>query len=472
MTRVLVLTTEPLPFEGMETTGAGLRAWGLAKGLESSSLEVIPAMPFNAFREKNVTDKNFSEDKNVFHRNRLTEFVNSVSPDVIVFQHWGMMRELEDVDIPIALDLHGPHLLERYYWERARAKNKDNAALLNAQYEKNLAEKLRAFRRADFIVCAGKFQRRYFLPFLLMAGHNITDDTLPVVPFSLDPGVPEVNSENRDPERFVYGGMFLPWQNPENPIQWTLESFDETEKGKLNFYGGAHPVEDVSGGRFQKLVKTLEQHARVNIRGIVPSKTLEKEYLQSSVALDLMGQNPERELAFTSRTVFYLWCGLPVLYNNYSEISELIAEYNAGWTFSPEDEAGFKQTVRNILNGKENLEEKRKNTARLIREKLNWNTAIKPLAEFCHDPYKRKQKTTVITPIEKRANRIATLEQTLSQKQSELLTIRGKKAYKIAKKLSPLRWIGGIIIFLLSVPVSILFLLITLLSDRIQKCNR
>jgi len=42
------------------------------------------------------------------------------------------------------------------------------------------------------------------------------------------------------------------------------------------------------------------------------------EYTGASVAWDVMARNPERELAFTSRTVEYLWC-LPVVYNNYAE---------------------------------------------------------------------------------------------------------------------------------------------------------
>jgi len=48
-----------------------------------------------------------------------------------------------------------------------------------------------------------------------------------------------------------------------------------------------------------------------------PRDKLINEYTGASVAWDVMARNPERELAFTSRTVEYL--GLPVVYNNYAE---------------------------------------------------------------------------------------------------------------------------------------------------------
>ena len=110
MTRVLVLTTEPLPFRGLYSTGAGIRAWGLAKGLRASGLEVTAAMPHDVVQGKSIPDPVFYPEKNIFYRNELTSFVKNIAPDVIVFQHWGLMRELKENPCPIALDLAGPHL--------------------------------------------------------------------------------------------------------------------------------------------------------------------------------------------------------------------------------------------------------------------------------------------------------------------------------------------------------------------------
>ena len=45
MARIVVISGDILPFPGLPTTGAGLRAWGLGKGLESRGHEVILGFP-------------------------------------------------------------------------------------------------------------------------------------------------------------------------------------------------------------------------------------------------------------------------------------------------------------------------------------------------------------------------------------------------------------------------------------------
>jgi len=59
-----------------------------------------------------------------------------------------------------------------------------------------------------------------------------------------------------------------------------------------------------------------------------------------------MARNPERELAFTSRTVEYLMVALPVVYN-ITQKANYIAEY-AGWIVDPADEAQIRQVAREI----------------------------------------------------------------------------------------------------------------------------
>ena len=66
---------------------------------------------------------------------------------------------------------------------------------------------------------------------------------------------------------------------------------------------------------------------------------------RAHVAMDLMRRNPERELAFASRTVHYLWCGLPVIHSRILEVAALIEEYEAGWMVDPEDAAGIRAMV-------------------------------------------------------------------------------------------------------------------------------
>jgi hypothetical protein len=293
-------------------------------------------------------------------------------------QHWGLMYAVPPVNVPLVIDLAGPHLLERLYWG-------------NRDWNRDLAEKLAALRRADFIICGGEFQRHYFWPYLAMAGFDLQIESFPVIPFSVSPvpveGTPAAGSE----ATFIYGGAFLAWQNPERAITWLLDEMDRAGRGRLLFYGGAHPAMDASGGRFVALYRKLQEHPRVAMRGWLPFADLLAEYAHKGhVALDLMERNPERELAYTTRTMVYLQCGLPVIYNNYSEISHIIKANGCGWSVNPEDEAGFRNIVNDILMNPDATLEMRSH-ARHTALAQSWDKTIGPLADFCAQPHLRRK---------------------------------------------------------------------------------
>lgn len=390
MSRILVITTEPLPFDGGLTTGAGLRAWGLAQGLKSQGFDVVIATPLEgeqAERQHARIGDMADAEVRFFHRSELGTVVDAVRPDVVVMQHWGLMYALPEVTCPLVIDLAGPHLLERRYWG-------------NPDAERDLQEKLAALRRADFVVCSGEFQRHYFYPYLMQAGFDIRNCPVPVIPFSVPVTGPARKSaaggEQERETTFVYGGAFLAWQNPEMPLRWLLEEMTAAETGRLLFYGGSHPSMDASGGRFLELYQTLKDHPLVEMRGWKPFDVLVQEYAdEGDVALDLMERNPERELAYTTRTMVYLHCGLPVIYNDYSEVSGVIAEGGCGWTLPPDDEVQFRTLVRALLTNRDCLPALRER-ARAVAQEQNWEKTIAPLAEFCRSPVKRTRPAVAV----------------------------------------------------------------------------
>jgi len=99
-----------------------------------------------------------------------------------------------------------------------------------------------------------------------------------------------------------------------------------------------------------------------------------------------MPRNAERELAFTTRTVEFLWAGLPVIYNDYAELSDLIREYGAGWLISPTDRGAISEAVREIMDDPGKVAEASANARSLVRENLLYDKVIVPLAEFCRNP--------------------------------------------------------------------------------------
>ncbi|RMF01025.1 MAG: glycosyltransferase, partial [Chloroflexi bacterium] len=239
--------------------------------------------------------------------------------------------------------------------------------------------------KADFFVCAGQKQWAYFQEWLAKAGW--TDEERQArsgyIPVSLSPDLPERKSTAESGElTFVYGGVFLPWQDPTGGLFGVIRAMEARGRGKLCFFGGKHPVYPVSSGIFEELLQKLTQSPQVEAPGMVSHDELIERYTRAHVAIDIMKRNAERELAFTTRTVEYLWCGLPVLYQDYAELSDYIREYDAGWVVNPDDQTAIDAALAEMFERPELVVRRSRNAQRLVQEKLTWDKTIGPLEQF------------------------------------------------------------------------------------------
>jgi len=401
--RVLVISSDILPYPGLPTVGSGLRAWGLGQGLKSRGHEVIFSMPKAAVigREEVVPTE---VAQLAWEPGTLLSVIHAVEPDVVVVCNWPILDAIPThlLGIPVILDQHGPHLLEREYQKFGDP-------------EGNTQSKLRTLRKADFFTCAGKKQMAYFQTWLKRAGWTEREihQRTAAIPISLSPNLPERNPQNEI--AFVYGGVFLPWQNPSTSLSTLVEILDRRKTGKLYFFGGKHPVYTVDSGIFESLLSRLQESPHVIAPGMVSHEDLIAKYTMAHVAIDVMERNPERELAFTTRTVEYLWCGLPVIYNNYAELSDYIREYNAGWIVDPEDSEAIAAVINEIFEHPEQVVERSRNAQRLVREQLNWEQTIAQLDRFIRRPSRRhcpilNPSTVLLAELDRLQERVTAME--------------------------------------------------------------
>ncbi len=415
---VLVVTTEPLPFPGIPVTGAGLRAWSLVQGLRACGLEAEPAIAADAVRhlspEQTEPLKPF-----LFERNALTNHIRARKPSVLVMQHWGLMDRLGPVDCPLAIDLAGPHLLERHFWGSAHP-------------ERDLADKLAALRRADFLTCSGRRQRLYFLAFAMQCGFDPTDpNLLPVIPFSVSPQLP--TPREFDPTAFVYAGLLLPWQDPSRGLDALLCALERRNQGQLTFIGATHPAGDVSRGQFDSILQRIATSNRAHIEPARAFTQLQEDLGRFGAAWDLMALNAERELAFPSRTVVYLSCGLPVLTQTGHELAEWIAQYDAGWRLDPTAPPESVETfVERFLNSPDETASKRENARRLVQEQFTWDRTIAPLAAWCQSPTVRTGKDG---PGIRDDETIKTLRRESEKLEESLRELKGRRLVRLSNLL-------------------------------------
>ena len=371
---VQVICGQPLPLGGVPTTGAGLRAWSLGEGLKANGCDVVYSLPKDVVEHiPHPTDTLRSA---AFDYHQLDKAIEGVSPTVVVTQGWTWANLLtERPEVPVAVDLTGPYLVESPF---SQVEDQERMPFL----------KLQALGKADFVTCAGKVQRNYFLPWLHLAGHDIRTECCPAIPMSLGPDMPD--KEDGEEPVFLYSGIFLPWQDPSTALECLIRKIDERDTGRLVIFAGPHPTSPFPTGETPEIMEKLRSHPRVEFTGVVPYEELTERARSCSVSLDLMTRNVERELAFTTRTVVALWCGLPVLYNDYSELTAYIGDYDAGWTADPSDDVIISETLDRIFDYPDEVSQAGRNAQRLVREELNWENTVAPLAEFCHHPEKRK----------------------------------------------------------------------------------
>ena len=381
---IAIVSGDLLPFPGLPTTGAGLRAWGLGKGLESRGFKVSYLMPGAALMKAESARRDkirTIENLHLFTFENINRIIGELSPDVLVVQHWPTVCAIDTTHLPTALDLHGPILLETMYQE-------------NPNYDSLKRMKIEAFHKCDFFTCPAERQRFYFYPWMLLSGCDLRNTRIEVIPISLSPEIPSF--EKPKEIRFVYGGVLLPWHNPTIGLEALVQTLEARGNGLLSIYCGKHPYVNIPPGKLQQLLDNLRSSPRVLMSGMLPREDILDVYRHSSVAFDAMERNPERELAFTTRTVEYMWCGLPVIYQDYSVLAPYIERYDAGWLVNPDDEDQIRQVIERILCHPEEIEERGHNAQRLVRSEFTWNHTIGPLANFCEKPFKLEKSPDLI----------------------------------------------------------------------------
>lgn len=382
--RVLVLATEVVPLPGLPTNGGGLRGWTLARGLAAAGLDVtlaFPREPLDALAPNLAPEVVAAAEPLTFSWADPGAAIRQHRPDVVVCCSWFLAAQLSPCPVPLAVDLAGPILLEFLYQDRGKAR--EFAAL-----------KPRGLARADFVTCAGERQRAYFYPWLTLAGFDQDDLTERVVtvPISTAPdNAPMLAApENAEPS-LLCAGVVLPWQDPLVPLRATLETLERRGRGFLDLFLYAHP-EHSRGARWLEWVREEARRRprlRLHPERQRPYAELLDHYRRADLAFDLFARNPERELAFNTRTVDYLACGLPPLYSDYAELAGPIARYDAGFVVDPANPEAVAAAVAAALDDPTGLAARRSNARRLVDELLTWDRTVAPLARWCAHPTRR-----------------------------------------------------------------------------------
>lgn len=432
----LVFSSDILPLPGLPTSGGGLRSWQIIQGLKAHGLPVSFSMPGeDRFLEREYRDRIPEEVRRTSWRyENQDEIVEHFKPGAVIFANPDLNCLKKDHGIPILSDMHGPRLIEFEL-----LSNDDSPATRG----RNIKRKLANYMRSDFFTCAGRWQRYYFLSFFLLAGYKLSEIKIEFMPVSLAPELPVPDKDYKE-QRFIYSGGFYPWQNPMTSLYAMSEVLAEQNKACLHIFGGSHNVNLDDTVNFSKMRSSLEQNPRVKFRGYLSRDEVIEEYRHGYVAFEVMARNFEREMAFTTRTIEFLWAGLPVIYNNYADLSDYIQEYEAGWCVDPADQDAIKSAIRQAIHEPERVAEYSKNAQRLVRDCFTWDKTITPVLDYLRNPtLTHRDPDMCKTPIphilcdaQSEKSALAELAAQNAELRKALRDIESSRSMQLARKIS------------------------------------
>jgi glycosyltransferase involved in cell wall biosynthesis len=380
---ILIVTCQSLPHPSYPSTGGGLRSYMLGQALKACGHKVQFSIPAGCSdTSMDVVDGSICDSHSV---DNVGEIVDKYKADVVLFCNWGLAAQAPALDVPVIVDVNGSLVLENHH--------RRHTILLD-----DALTKIKALEKADLVIAGSLAQKHYLIAWGLLAGMDPDLFPVEVVPFSLSPHLP-IHKPPRDPVA-VIAGYEWPWLDGQAAMKTVTDQMAALNTGHLMIYSGSPPYHDVIHGEDSKLDKIGNfckgDLTRASLHDPVPFEALISVLRKSSFALDVWENNLERELAFPSRTIAYLWSGLPVITSARSSLAELITSYKAGWIVDGHDKRQLSDLVRSLLIRPEITVEYGANAQKLVREQLTWDKTIDPVARFCASPFKRDRHSPIL----------------------------------------------------------------------------
>ncbi|HEX4992534.1 MAG TPA: glycosyltransferase [Rubrobacteraceae bacterium] len=375
--KVFILSNDVVPSLGMPVAAPGLRAFGLAEGLRANGVKVKTLVT------RGFTDRQWlrfgrsvphptAPHAEVVSARRLARYLETNAPAVAVLINSNQVDHLRPIrGVRYVLDFFAPKMLETLY-QHGEGYPRDELAALRRR-------KIRAIELADAFIVNGKKKLPYFLAWMLQADRDIRSLPVEVVnmcaPVSFSGEAGPVGSG----VRFAVAGYLQSWSTLGSWVK-VVERQLERPGMRLDLllpwhWGGAAERSHESRADLDR----LERNGSVTTHGPMTYSEFQAFLSKIDVSIDLFQHNLEREYAMVTRSVISLACGVPVIHPPFTEVSPMIAEYDAGWLIDPPDTKALEDVISSILDDPDLVRRKKENARALASEVLDPAVAVKPL---------------------------------------------------------------------------------------------
>lgn len=375
--RVVVVSSCAPPQAGLPVTGGGLRTLQLVETFEQAGHQVILMLE----RESLPEGAPASLLRRAFPAEALRSEVESRRPSVVVVEQWALAARLAGIDRPVVVDLHGSLMLENVYRRGG------------VELTLDAGTKIQALRAADLLLVPSSAQMAWFASWAAIAGFDPREPPLALLPLAL-PGDPAPPRDAPSPPlRMVYGGARWPWIDSFDPLCVAAEVAEATRGGRLDVFAfepprHGLPVEEALG-TWPQVDRALRGRTKKGIRlhaGLAHEEFSQFLRREATVALDLWKPNPERLLAATTRTVEYLFAGLPVVTVQGATWAEELLSSGAGWALPPDDPDALAALLRRLAAEPSLIAQASLAATTLARDRHTLASSGRALLDFCDRP--------------------------------------------------------------------------------------
>ena len=378
--KVFIISNDIVPSLGMPVAAPGLRVFGLAEGLRANGAQV-KTLVVKGFVERQWARFGRSvphptaPDTEVVGAGRLSRYLQTNAPATVIIVNSNQVDNLKPIPgIKYVVDFFAPKMLEMLYHHSGEYPEEEIKALRQ--------RKIRAIKLADAFIVNGAKKVPYFLAWMLQADRDVRNLPLEVVnmcaplKFSGD-----VRASEEGAVRFVVAGYLHSWSTLGGWVG-VLERYLETPGVSLDlvvpWHWSSREYDHESRGDLDR----LGANDSVTTHGPMAFSEFQKFLSGVDVAIDLFEHNLEREYAMVTRSIIALACGVPVLHPPFTEVSPMIAEYDAGWLVDPADTEALEAVISGIVKDPEGLAKKKQNARALASAVIDPAVAVKPLVRI------------------------------------------------------------------------------------------
>ncbi len=386
----LVVTYGPVPTSQYQTVeGGGMRAWGLAKGLQRNGIDVTVAVN-NSFKQ----DLEEFEDIKLINwglDDTFADVINSFDAVVISYCMGDASVFVADRindDVQLILDAYVP-----IYIEVSARESKD----ILTEYKNYAADIVRfnhVLKRGDYFLCASESQKTFYTGVLSSLGiinpRSYREDRILIVPFGIhdDP----IDTKENPYEKFgikksdfvvLYFGGLYPWFRVEELLD-AMKNMSSHKDIKFVFVGGKNPF-NPNPDFFRQYEKTVKFAKDEGLEG----KTIFFEdwvdfndrvnwYVHADMVISLNQPGEENGFSWRTRVMDYVWGELAILTNGGDPLSEILLKNDAALRLKHLSSEAIDEALLELYENRTELQNIKQNVKN-IKPEFYWHTIVAPM---------------------------------------------------------------------------------------------